>query len=154
MASSRRILGAGGGGFGFGLVLLIGGLVVKHSQEKMVAECATGLGQFGQVIDPSVAKNCSTAQALSSMATGAIWIGAIMLAIAVGGFVAFLIASGALGASKKPGIVVPGTGGPRPAGLGPYPACGPVPGRSFSFDPNGAGCSAPAYGGAAAGPAT
>jgi hypothetical protein len=127
MASSKRILGAGGGGFSIGLVLLIGGLVVKHSQEKMVAECSTGLGQFGQVIDPNVAKNCSTAQALSSMATGAIWIGAIMLAIAVGGFVAFLIASGSLTASKKPKVVVPGTVGVRSAGSAPVPPMRPNP---------------------------
>jgi hypothetical protein len=127
MASSRRILGAGGGGFGTGLVLLIGGLVVKHSQEKMVAECSTGLGQFGQVIDPNVAKNCSTAQALSSMATGAIWIGAIILAIAVGGFVAFLIASGALAASRKPKVVVPAAGGARPAGTAPAAPARPNP---------------------------
>jgi hypothetical protein len=135
MASSKRILGAGGGGFSIGLVLLIGGLVVKHAQEKMVAECSTGLGQFGQVIDPNVAKNCSTAQALSSMATGAIWIGAIMLAIAVGGFVAFLIASGALAGSKKPKVVVPGPGGARPAGAAPAPPVRPNPAGSAVLRP-------------------
>jgi len=69
----------------------------------------------------------STALALSGMATGAIWIGAIILAIAVGGFVAFLIASGALAAGKKPKIVVPVTGGARPAGAAPAAAVRPNP---------------------------
>ena len=132
MVSSRKILGAGGGGFGVGLLLLIGGLVVKHSQAKMLAECSSGLGQFGQVLDPNTAKECSTAQALSSMATGAIWIGAIVLAIAVGGFVALLIVSGARAASGKPKTVVPTAGRARPAGpapsapVFPYPAGGAV----------------------------
>src|SRR5271170_5110955 len=119
MASSRRILSVDGGAFGTGLLLLIGGLVVKHSQAKMLAGCSTGLGQFGQVIDPNAARECSTAQALSSMATGAIWIGAVVLAIAIGGFVALLIASGALVASKKPKTVVPTAGSARSAGPGP-----------------------------------
>ncbi len=150
MASSRRILGAGGAGFGAGLLLLIGGLVVKHAQAHMLAECSTGLGQFGQVIDPNAANKCSTAQALSSMATAAIWIGAIVLAIAVGGLVAFLIASGAVNVGKKHKTVVPGTTGPRPAGPGPVAPVRPQSGGSAVLRPIvpvvvGQEDSAPAY---------
>ena len=85
MVRSRKILAAGGGGLGVGLLLLAGGLIVKHSQAKMLAVCSSGPGQFGQALDPDTARQCGRAQDLSSMATGAIWIGAFLLVIVVGG---------------------------------------------------------------------
>jgi len=114
MASSRRILGAGAGGFGAGLLLLVGGLVVKHSQAKMLAVCSSGPGQFGQALNTNTARQCDSAQHLSSMATGAIWIGAFLLVIAVGGCLAFL-ATASITASKKPKVVLPAGGAARPA---------------------------------------
>jgi hypothetical protein len=57
----------------------------------------------------------------NSMATVAIWIGVIALAIAVGGLVVFLIASGAMSATRKPKTVVPGTRSARPAAPVPVP---------------------------------
>ena len=100
MASSKGILGAGGG-VGVGLLLLIGGLVVKHAQAPTLAQCSSNLGQIGQILNQNAAHKCSTAQGLSSMATVAFWIGVIVLAIAVGGLVALLIASGARAGSRK-----------------------------------------------------
>jgi hypothetical protein len=101
MAGSRGIAGAGGG-LGTGLLLLVGGLLVKHSQANMVAECSSGLGQLGQAFDPNAAAGCTGAEDLSSLATAAIWIGAIMLAIAVIGGIAMLAAAGVFVATNKP----------------------------------------------------
>jgi hypothetical protein len=109
---SRRILGAGGGGLG--LLLLVGGLVVKHSQEKMLAVCSSGSGQVSQALNPDTARQCGSAQDLTSMATGAIWIGAFLLVIVVGGGIVFL-ARAAITASKKPKVVVPAGGIARSA---------------------------------------
>jgi hypothetical protein len=123
---SRRILGASAGGFGAGLLLLAGGLIVKHSQAKMLAVCLSGPGQFGQALDSNTAHQCSTAQDLSSMATMAIWIGALLLVIAAGGCIAFLAVAGVT-ASKKPKVVVPA------AGIGPSAGPGqgaPTPSRA------------------------
>jgi hypothetical protein len=130
MVRSKGILGAGVGG-GVGLLLLIGGLVVKHAQAPILAECSTGPGQIGQVLNPSAAHKCSVAQGWSSMATAATWIGVIVLAIAVGSLVALLIASGARAGSKKPKTVVPGPSAARPAAAPmaparPQPAAGPA----------------------------
>ena len=94
------ILGAGGG-FGSGLLLLVGGLLVKHAEAKEVALCSTGFGRFGQALDPNVANSCSLAQNLTDGATAAIWIGAIVLALAVIGLIAALIGAGAMVASKN-----------------------------------------------------
>jgi hypothetical protein len=101
MASSRGMVRAGGG-LGTGLILLVGGLIVKHSQANMVAECSSGLGQLGQAFDPNAASGCNGAQTLSSLATAAIWIGAVMLAIAVIGGIAMLAAAGVFVAAKQP----------------------------------------------------
>jgi hypothetical protein len=101
MAGTRGIAGAGGG-LGTGLLLLVGGLLVKHSQANMVAECTSGLGQLGQAFDPNAAAGCSGAEDLSSLATAAIWLGAIMLAIAVIGGIAMLAAAGVFMATSKP----------------------------------------------------
>ena len=109
MVRSRKILAAGGGGLGVGLLLLAGGLIVKHSQAKMLAVCSSGPGQFGQALDPDTARQCGRAQDLSSMATGAIWIGAFLLVIVVGGGIAYLAAAG-ITASRKPKVVVPAGG--------------------------------------------
>lgn len=56
--SGSGILGAGGG-FGSGLLLLVGGLVVKHAEANEVALCSSGFGRFGQALDPNVASSCS-----------------------------------------------------------------------------------------------
>jgi hypothetical protein len=133
MVSSKGILGAGGG-FGAGLLLLIGGLVVRQAQAHTLAECSTGLGQFGQVLNPNAANKCNTAQGLSNMATVAIWIGVIVLAIAAGGFVALLIASSARAGSKKPKTVVPGTTAARPA-AGPVGPVRPQPAGGAALRP-------------------
>jgi hypothetical protein len=126
MLRSKGVLAAGGG-FGVGLLLSIGGLVVKHAQAPTLAQCSTGLGQFGQVLNANAAHKCSTAQGLSSMATAAIWIGVIAIAIAVGGFVALLIASGARAGRKKPKTVVPGPSA-APVALAPWqPVAGSAP---------------------------
>jgi hypothetical protein len=109
--SGSGILGAGGG-FGSGLLLLVGGLVVKHAEANEVALCSSGFGRFGQALDPNVASSCSLAQDLSNGATAAIWIGAIVLAIAVIG----LIAAGTMVSSKNAKIARPqARGGTRPA---------------------------------------
>jgi hypothetical protein len=112
MAKSRGILGASGGGFAAGLLLLVGGLTVQHSQASMVTACSSGIGQFGQALNANAARQCASAQDLSGMATGAIWIGAILLLVAVGTFVFFLASS------RKPKVVVPAAGIARPAGPG------------------------------------
>jgi hypothetical protein len=130
MVSSKEILGAGGG-FAAGLLLLGGGLVVKHAQARTLAECSTGLGQIGQVLNSNAASKCSTAQDLTSMATVTIWIGVIVLAIAVGGLVALLIASGARAGGNRSKTVVPGTSAAPPAAdprapMRPQPGGGPV----------------------------
>jgi hypothetical protein len=112
MAKSRGILGASGGGFAAGLLLLVGGLTVQHSQASMVTACSSGIGQFGQALNANAARRCASAQDLSGMATGAIWIGAILLLVAVGTFVFFLASS------RKPKVVLPAAGMARPAGPG------------------------------------
>jgi hypothetical protein len=112
MAKSRGILGASGGGFGAGLLLLVGGLIVQHSQASMLAACSSGVGQFGRALNANAARQCASAQDLSSMATGAIWVGAILLLVAVAGFTFFLVSS------KKPKVVVPAVSIARPAGPG------------------------------------
>jgi hypothetical protein len=133
MVGSKGILGAGGG-LSAGLLLLIGGLVVKQAQAHTLAECSTGLGQFGQVLNPNAANKCNTAQGLSDMATVAIWIGVVVLAIAVGGLVALLIASGARAGSKRPKTVVPGMAAPRPA-AGPAVPVRPQPAGGVALRP-------------------
>jgi hypothetical protein len=125
MASSKGILGAGGG-VGAGLLLLIGGLVVKHAQAPTLAHCSSSIGQIGQILNQNAAHKCSTAQGLSSMATVAFWIGVIVLAIAVGGLMALLIASGARAGSRKSKAVVPGASAARPA-AGPMAPVRPQP---------------------------
>ena len=134
MASSRRILGAAGGGFGAGLLLLAGGLIVKHSQAKMLAACSSSHGQFGQAVDPNTARQCTSAHDLSSMATGAIWIGAFLLVIAVGGFIAFLVTSG-ITASRKPKVVVPAGGIAHSAGPGRGAPAPPRAGEGAALRP-------------------
>jgi hypothetical protein len=133
MVSSKGIVAAGAG-FGVGLLLLIGALVAKQAQAHTLAECSTGLGQFGQILNPNAANKCNTAQGLSSMATVAIWIGVIVLAIAAGGLVALLIASSARAGSKKPKIVVPGTTAARPA-AGPVVPVRPQPAGAAALRP-------------------
>jgi hypothetical protein len=125
MISNRRILGASAGGFGAGLLLLVGGLIVKHSQAKMLAVCSSGPGQFGQALNPSTARQCGSAHDLSSMASGAIWIGAFLLVVAAGGCIAFLAMG--ITASKKPKVVVPAGGMARSAGPG---QAAPAPARA------------------------
>ena len=125
MASSKGILGAGGG-VGAGLLLLIGGLVVEHAQAPTLAQCSSSLGQIGQILNQNAAHKCSTAQGLSSVATVAFWIGVIVLAIAVGGFMALLIASGARAGSRKSKTVVPGASAAPPA-AGPMAPVRPQP---------------------------
>lgn len=114
MAGSRGIAGAGGG-LGTGLLLLVGGLIVKHTQANMVAECSSGLGQLGQAFDPNAATGCSAAEDLSSLATAAIWIGAIMLAIAVVGGIAMLATVGVFAATNKPKAAVSPAAAATPA---------------------------------------
>jgi hypothetical protein len=120
MPAGKGILGAGGG-LGTGLLLLVGGLVVKHAQANVLAECSSGLGRFGALIDPNAASECSSAKDLSTMATGGIWIGAIMLVFTVGGFLAVLIAAANLAASKKPRTVATGAGSVLAAGRSAAP---------------------------------
>ncbi|HEY5355388.1 MAG TPA: hypothetical protein VIK57_23340 [Streptosporangiaceae bacterium] len=120
MAGGKGVLGAGGG-LGTGLLLLVGGLVVKHAQANVLAECSSGLGRFGALIDPNAASECSSAKDLSTMATGGIWIGAIMLVFTVGGFLVVLIAAANLAASKKPRTVATGAGSVVAAGRSAAP---------------------------------
>jgi len=112
MAKSRGILGASGGGLAAGLLLLAGGLIVQHSQVSMVAACSSGIGQFGQALNANAARQCASAQDLSGMAAGAIWVGAILLVVAVGTVIFFLASS------RKPKVVVSAAGIARPAGPG------------------------------------
>ncbi|MGH3151045.1 MAG: hypothetical protein ACRDOB_09980 [Streptosporangiaceae bacterium] len=83
------------------MLLLLGGLLVKHAEANEVALCSSGFGRFGQALDPNVANSCSLAQELSNGATVAIWIGAIVLAIAVVGLIAALIGAGAMASSRN-----------------------------------------------------
>ena len=112
MASST---GIAGGGVGTGLLLLVGGLILKHSQANLVAECSSGFGQLGQALDPNAANSCSAAQTLSSLAIAGIWIGAIMLGFAVVGGIGLLAGAGVLAASsKKPRTASPANSSVRP----------------------------------------
>jgi hypothetical protein len=90
---------------------------VKHAQTSMLAKCSSGLGQFGQTLNPNTARQCSTAQDLSSMGTAAIWVGAILVVVAAGGLIAFFAAN-AVSAGKKPKVVMPAAGNARSAGPG------------------------------------
>jgi hypothetical protein len=123
--AGRGIVGAGGG-LGTGLLLLVGGLILKHSQANLVAECSSGLGQLGQSLDPSAVTGCSGAQTLSSLATVAIWLGAIMLGFAVIGGIGMLAAAGVFAAQQKPKTVAAGTASLRRAepGTGASPSAG------------------------------
>ena len=123
--AGRGIVGAGGG-LGTGLLLLVGGLILKHSQANLVAECSSGLGQLGQALDPSAVTGCSGAQTLSSLATVAIWLGAIMLGFAVIGGIGMLAAAGVFAAQQKPKTVAAGTASLRRAepGTGASPSAG------------------------------
>ena len=124
--AGRGIVGAGGG-LGTGLLLLVGGLIVKHSQASLVAECSSGLGQLGQALNPNAATGCSGAQTLSSLATVAIWLGAIMLGFAVIGGIGMLAAAGVFAAQQKPKTVAAGTAGLRQAEPGTGTAGSPSP---------------------------
>jgi len=123
MVKSRGILVAGGGGLGVGLLLLVGGLVLKHGQAATLAKCSSGLGQAGQALDLVTARQCASAQDLSSMATTAIWIGAVLLGIAAGGLIAFFAAAGVT-ASRKPKVVVPARAAEPAPGGPPRPRAG------------------------------
>jgi hypothetical protein len=133
MARSRGTVGAGGG-FGTGLLLLVGGLILKHSQSNMVSECSSGLGQVGQVFDPNIANKCSMAEELNSAASWATWIGGIMLACSLVGLVLLLVeASAAAGRGKRPApadaAAVPPSAGTPPlpqwTGASAMPPAGP-----------------------------
>jgi len=112
MAHRRGILAAGAGGFGAGLLLVAGGLIVRHTQANMLAKCSSGVGQFGQALNANAARQCASAQHLSSMATWATWVGGILLVIAAGSLIVFW-ATG-----RKPKVVVPEASTVRPAGPG------------------------------------
>ena len=132
------ILGAGGG-FGSGLLLLVGGLLVKHAEANEVALCSSGFGRFGQALDPNVASSCSLAQDLSNGATAAIWIGAIVLAIAGISLIASLAGLGAMAAKSRNAKTAhpPARAGTRPAML-PDPRAAAGNAASFpavSWDP-------------------
>ena len=118
--SGSGILGAGGG-FGSGLLLLVSGLVVKHAEANEVALCSSGFGRFGQALDPNVASSCSLAQDLSNGATAAIWIGAIVLAIAVIGLIAALIAAGTMVSSRNAKTVRPQARAAQTQWVHPHP---------------------------------
>ena len=114
-----------GGGFGTGLLLLVGGLILKHSQSNMVSECSSGFGQLGQVFDPNVANKCSMAQELNSAAVWATWLGGIMLACSLAGLILLIIgASAAAGRRQRP-VSVAAAGGSQPTVPGPGTLAGP-----------------------------
>jgi hypothetical protein len=124
----RSVVGVGG--FGTGLILLVGGLLLKNSQSHMLAECNSGLGQLGQVFDPNAASQCSSAQDLSGLATAGIWIGVIMLIVAVGGGILTLVGAGVLATTqKRPGSATrrPATAAPGAAVTLAAPATTPAP---------------------------
>jgi hypothetical protein len=135
--AGRGIVGAGGG-LGTGLLLLVGGLIVKHSQANLVADCSSGLGQLGQALDPNAATGCSGAQTLSSLATVAIWLGAIMLGFAVIGGIAMLAAAGVFVAQQKPKTVAAGTVSLRRAEPGTGTGASPSAGSLSAGSPSGA----------------
>ncbi len=123
------------GGSGGGLLFLVVGLVVKHAEANEVSACSSGLGRFGQVLDPGVASSCASAQDLSSMASVLTWIGAIVLVLSVGGFLLSLIGAGAAAAAgKKASAAAPrGTAEARPRLPTPPPATGNAqPGPALS----------------------
>jgi hypothetical protein len=140
--AGRGIVGAGGG-LGTGLLLLVGGLIVKHSQANLVAECSSGLGQLGQALDPSAVTGCSGAQTLSSLATVAIWLGAIMLGFAVIGGIGILAAAGVFAAQKKPKTVAAGTASLRRAEPGTGTGASPSAGSPSAASPAPASLAAP-----------
>jgi hypothetical protein len=124
MAKNGGVLGAGGG-VGTGLLLLVGGLILKHSQANMVAVCNSGLGQLGQAFDSNAANSCRAAQDLSSLGTAGIWVGAAMLIIAAVSLIALLVAAGAIAgtsrartAGTRASQAVPGRTGPPCRGCG------------------------------------
>lgn len=63
--SGSGILGAGGG-FGSGLLLLVGGLVVKHAEANEVAMCSSGFGRFGQALDAATRRGRERDSVLSA----------------------------------------------------------------------------------------
>ncbi len=140
--AGRGIVGAGGG-LGTGLLLLVGGLIVKHSQANLVAECSSGLGQLGQALDPSAVTGCSGAQTLSSLATVAIWLGAIMLGFAVIGGIGMLAAAGVFAAQQKPKTVAAGTASLRRAEPGTGTGASPSAGSPSAASPAPASLAAP-----------
>jgi hypothetical protein len=140
--AGRGIVGAGGG-LGTGLLLLVGGLILKHSQANLVAECSSGLGQLGQALDPSAVTGCSGAQTLSSLATVAIWLGAIMLGFAVIGGIGMLAAAGVFAAQQKPKTVAAGTASLRRAEPGTGTGASPSAGSPSAASPAPASLAAP-----------
>jgi len=138
MASST---GIAGGGVGTGLLLLVGGLILKHSQANLVAECSSGFGQLGQALDPNAANSCSAAQTLSSLAVAGIWIGAIMLGFAMLGGIGLLAGIGVLAASsKKPRTASPANSSVRPIAPIAAPTAPPGPGCGHEVGPDARFC--------------
>jgi hypothetical protein len=105
---------AGVGGVGTGLILLVGGLIVRHAEANTVYVCSSLIGRLGQALDQNAATSCSAAQDLSTAATVGIWIGAVLLVLAACGFITTLIATGVIATSQRAKAA-----GPRPAAKRP-----------------------------------
>jgi hypothetical protein len=107
------------GPISIGAILLIAGIADHAYAAPKAALCGSNIGEFGQALDPSLAKDCSTYTTMEHATGWLIGGGIALLAI---GIIWFIVAAGIIGAEmnrdrkKKTGAKSPQA---RPAAAAP-----------------------------------
>jgi len=86
------------GPISLGALLLIGGIADHAYAAPKAALCSSGVGEFGQALDPSIASDCSTYRTMEH-AVG--WLIGGGIALLVIGIIWFAVAAGIIGAEMN-----------------------------------------------------
>jgi len=86
------------GPISIGAILLIAGIADHAYAAPKAALCGSGVGEFGQALDPSLAKDCSTYTTMEH-ATG--WLIGGGIALVAIGIIWFVVAAGIIGAQAS-----------------------------------------------------
>lgn len=121
------------GPISIGAVLLVAGIADHAYAAPKSALCRSGIGEFGQALDPSVAKDCSTYNTLEHATGWLIGGGIALLAI---GIIWLAVAAGIMGAELNRGRKNKGRATGQPARNGtPRTSAGTAPGAPAAPGP-------------------
>jgi hypothetical protein len=113
------------GPISIGALLLIAGIADHAYAAPKAALCSSDIGEFGQALDPSLAKDCSTYTTLEQAVGWLIGAGIVLLAI---GIIWFVIQAGIIGTELSRSRKNPGRATVKRATPGaPRTAQGPMP---------------------------